>query len=206
VSRLYVKICGVTTLSDAQAAAEAGADAVGFNLWSGSKRYIALDEVRQIVAHLPPALTRVGVFVNPTEEEVQAALDSGAIAVAQLHGNEPPQFCERFAGRYWKAVRLGSADSIVALDRYGGDLVVVDADAPGWGGSGRRIAVPIAAAAARRRHILLAGGLTPDNVAGAVRQIAPYGVDVATGVERAPGVKDPAKVAAFIRAARGAAA
>jgi phosphoribosylanthranilate isomerase len=124
--------------------------------------------------------------------------------VAQLHGDETPDYCARFGARFVKAIRLRDAASLDALARYGGELALVDADAPGYGGSGRRADWTLAAAAAKRRKLLLAGGLTPDNVADAVRAVAPFGVDVAGGVERAPGVKDWKQIAAFIAAAKGA--
>src|SRR5262249_52533488 len=114
------------------------------------------------------------------------------------------EYCARFAGRYVKALRLTGEPALAALDRYGGDWVLVDADTPGYGGSGRRADVGVAKRAAARRRVGLAGGPTPANVAQAIGDIEPFGVDVCGGVERAPGVKDPAKVIAFVAAVRGA--
>jgi phosphoribosylanthranilate isomerase len=199
---MFVKICGVTTLDDALACADAGADAIGFNFWPKSKRHIAVEEAAKIAKQLPPSVRTVGVFVDPTEDEVHRAFASGAIDLAQLHGDETPDFCARFAGRYIKAVRLRDASSLAALADYPCDLVLVDADTPQYGGSGQRANVELAATAAQNRRVILAGGLTPENVAEAVAAVKPYGVDVAGGVEREPGVKDWMKVAAFVQAAK----
>jgi phosphoribosylanthranilate isomerase len=199
---MFVKICGVRTLEDALACVEAGADAIGFNFWPRSKRFIAFEEAARIAERLPSNLRRFGVFVDAAAEEIERAFSVGAIDTAQLHGDEPPAFCRAFAGRYVKALRLRDAASLAALDDYDCDLVLVDADAPGYGGSGTRADFGLARAAAGRRKVLLAGGLTPENVAEAVAAVRPFGVDVASGVERAPGSKDAAKIAAFVAAAR----
>jgi phosphoribosylanthranilate isomerase len=199
---VFVKICGVRTLDDALAVAAAGADAIGFNFWPGSKRYLTVDEAARIAARLPPTLRRFGVFVDADPATIEAAFTSGAIDTAQLHGDEPPAQCRPFAGRYVKALRLRDDASLDTLAGYDCALVLVDADAPGYGGSGQRADWALARAAASRRDVLLAGGLTPDNVAAAIAAVQPFGVDVAGGVERAPGVKDHARVAAFVAAAR----
>ena len=200
---MFVKICGVRTLDDALWAVGSGADAVGFNFWPQSRRHIPVARASVIAKRLPPNVRTVGVFVNPSEEEVDRALASGAIDLAQLHGDETPDFCRRFAGRYIKALRLVDESSLTQLADYSSDLVLVDADSPGYGGSGQRADVELARRAAERRRVLLAGGLTPENVAEAIRAVKPYGVDVAGGVESAPGVKDREKVTAFIAAAKG---
>ena len=199
----FVKICGVTTLEDALACADAGADAVGFNFWPRSKRHVAVDVAAAIAKKLPPQLRTVGVFVDPTAADVDRAFAAGAIDLAQLHGDEPPEFCARFAGRYIKAFRLRDRATLQRLGDYDCDLVLVDADSAGYGGSGQRADVTLAADAATRRRVILAGGLTPDNVAEAIAAVQPYGVDVAGGVEREPGVKDWIKVAAFVARAKG---
>lgn len=201
---MFVKICGVRTLEDALMCAEAGAAAIGFNFWPSSPRYLAVEEAARIANGLPRPLRRWGVFVDAPLAVVERAFALGAIDLAQLHGDESPDYCQALAGRYLKAVRLGSSHGLEALERYGGELLLVDADQPAYGGSGRPIDLALARAAAARRRILLAGGLTPDSVAAAVRAVRPYGVDVASGVERAPGVKDRRKVEAFIAAAQGA--
>ncbi len=204
---LFVKICGVRTLEDALACSEAGADAIGFNFWPGSKRFINVDAAAELARALPAGLRRFGVFVDAPKDAIERAFAVGAIDTAQLHGDEPPAFCDALAVRWLKALRLKNSESLAALEHYGGELLLVDADAPGYGGSGTRAEVSLARAAAARRKILLAGGLTPDNVADAVRAVEPFGVDVAGGVERAPGEpgeKDWKRVAAFVAAAKGA--
>jgi len=200
--KVFVKICGVTSLDDALACVDAGADAIGFNFWPQSKRHIPVDQAAVIAKRLPPNIRTVGVFVNPTEPDVERAFGSGAIDLAQLHGDETPDFCQRFAGRYIKALRLRDASSLERMAEYRCDLVLVDADRAGYGGSGERADVALATQAAMARRVILAGGLTPDDVAEAIAQVKPYGVDVAGGVEREPGVKDWIKVAAFVKEAK----
>jgi phosphoribosylanthranilate isomerase len=201
--RCFVKVCGVRTLEDALGCGQAGVDLIGFNFWPGSKRFVSVEVAARIADRLPPGLRTVGVFVNPSEADVQRAFASGAVDLVQLHGDESPEFCRRFAGRFWKALRLTDEGSLALLDDYTSEVILVDAEAPGWGGSGRRAPVELAQKAAARRRVMLAGGLTPENVAEAVRAVQPWGVDVASGVERAPGVKDPGKVMAFVKAVRG---
>lgn len=199
----FVKICGVTSLEDALACADAGADAIGFNFWPRSKRYVSVEAAAAIAKKVPAQLRTVGVFVDPSAEEVDRAFGAGAIDLAQLHGDETPEFCRRFGGRYLKAFRLRDRATLQQLDDYDCDLVLVDADSAGYGGSGQRADVELAAEAAAGRRVILAGGLTPDNVADAIVAVRPYGVDVAGGVEREPGVKDWLKVAAFVARAKG---
>ena len=198
----FVKICGITSLDDALACVDAGADAIGFNFWPRSKRHVPVERAAAIAKRVPPNMRTVGVFVDPSAEEVERAFASGAIDLAQLHGDETPDFCRRFAGRYIKAVRLRDQASVARLAEYACDFVLVDADTPGYGGSGQRADATLAAEAAKLRRVILAGGLTADNVADAVAAVKPYGVDVAGGVEREPGVKDWIKVAAFVQAAK----
>ena len=200
--KTFVKICGITSLEDALACADAGADALGFNFWPQSKRYIAVEEAAKIARRVPPNIRTIGVFVNPSEGDVDRAFASGAIDLAQLHGDETPDFCSRFAGRYIKAVRLRDAESLARMAEYRCDFILVDADTAGYGGSGQRADVGLATQAAAARRVILAGGLTPENVAEAVAEVKPYGVDVAGGVEREPGIKDWIKVAAFVHAAK----
>ena len=202
--KVFVKICGITSLDDALACVDAGADALGFNFWPQSKRHVAVDAAAAIAKRVPPNVRTVGVFVNPSEADVDRAFASGAIDLAQLHGDETPEFCRRFAGRYIKAVRLVDASSLETLAQYPCDLALVDADAPAYGGSGLRADVALAAEAAAARRVILAGGLSPENVAAAIAAVKPYGVDVAGGVEREPGVKDWIKVAAFVKEAKRA--
>jgi phosphoribosylanthranilate isomerase len=202
--KTFVKICGVRSVDDALACVDAGADAIGFNFWPRSKRYVEVNVAAGIVKRLPPTVRTVGVFVDPAADEVDRAFASGAIDFAQLHGDESPEFCARFAGRYIKAIRLRDQHSLHSLALYSCDMVLVDADAPNYGGSGLRADVLLAREAAQSRRVILAGGLTTENVAEAIAAVQPFGVDVAGGVEREPGVKDWLKVAAFVQAAKQA--
>jgi phosphoribosylanthranilate isomerase len=146
----------------------------------------------------------VGVFVDAEEAEIERIFRLGAIRYAQLHGHETPEMCQRLAGRAYKAIALTDEHALAQLAIYPGDVILIDAAAAGHGGSGRRIDLELARAAASERRVLLAGGLTPDNVADAVRAVRPYGVDVASGVERAPGKKDWNRVAQFVARAKAA--
>jgi len=199
-----IKICGVRTVDDARACAEAGATAVGLNLWPGSKRYLPFADAGVVAAALPPSVRRFAVLVNPSDEEVRRAFS--IVDTVQLHGDETPARVRELSslGRIMKAVRLTPATEPGALDAYPGELLLVDADAPGYGGSGQRADVALARSVAARRAVLLAGGLDPDNVADAIRQVRPFGVDVAGGVESAPGIKDHVKITAFVARARAA--
>lgn len=219
-----MKICGLTCLEDALAAAETGADLLGFIFYERSPRYVPPTQVRAIVSELRARFGRlpitdhrsptlVGVFVNPTLEQVLSTLDACGLDLAQLHGEELPELLAALAGRAFKAVRPATAEEAeAAAARYAGlgpaagpDLLV-DAYHPTLrGGTGQVGDWGLAAALACRHRLLLAGGLTPDNVAAAIAQVQPWGVDVAGGVEAAPGRKDHARMRAFIAAAKGAA-
>ncbi len=199
-----VKICGITRLEDALAAVRLGADALGFNFWPGSKRYLPPEAARAIVRALPPLVVTVGVFVDPTRAEAMAAAEASGVQVLQLHGDEPPELCAGLPLPVLKGIRVRDEGSLALLDGYAGAVAgfLLDADSAGYGGSGRAFDWALAARAAAARPILLAGGLTPANVAEAVRVVRPFGVDVASGVESAPGVKDHGLVARFVRAAK----
>jgi len=201
-----IKICGLTRLEDALAAVRLGADALGFNFWPGSKRYIPPGKAREIIRALPPLVTTVGVFVDPSHEEASAAAALSGVQVLQLHGDEPPALCRSFQLPVVKGLRVAGPESLAALDAYPGVAgFLLDAASAGYGGSGLTFDWSLARAAAARATVLLAGGLTPANVAEAVRTVRPYAVDVASGVESSPGVKDHALMARFIAAARAAA-
>lgn len=209
-----VKICGTTNLEDARIAAEAGADLLGFILYAKSPRYVAPAMVAEIVAEVRAAVSSpprfVGVFVNAPPDEVLAVLAQTGLDLAQLHGDEPAATLRTLQGRGFKAVRpTGLEDALALAEAYAalgaGPDLLIDAYAPhAYGGTGQRADWTAAAAVAQRvPHLLLAGGLTPENVAAAVAAVSPWGVDVASGVEQAPGRKDHAKVRAFIAAAKG---
>jgi phosphoribosylanthranilate isomerase len=202
--RVRVKICGITRLEDALAAARLGADAVGFNFWARSKRFIAPDTARAIADRLPPGLATFGVFVDPTRDEALAALAASGVQVVQLHGDEPPALCASLPVPVVKAIRVVDSRSLAQLAAYEVAAFLLDSASPGYGGSGVPFDWSLAAEVARELPVLLAGGLGPDNVAEAVRTVRPLWVDVASGVESAPGTKDAAGMELFIRRAREA--
>jgi phosphoribosylanthranilate isomerase len=198
-----VKICGVTRLEDALAAVRLGADALGFNFWPGSRRFIAPALARAIIRRLPPLVTTVGVFVDSSHDEAVAAAAISGVQVMQLHGGESPLLCRSFQLPVLKALPVGGPEALAAADAYAGLAgLLLDAPTPGQGGSGPPCHWPTARALAGRGPVVLAGGLTPGNVADAVAAVGPYGVDVASGVERSPGVKDHELLERFIRAAK----
>ncbi|WP_242396363.1 phosphoribosylanthranilate isomerase [Anaeromyxobacter oryzisoli] len=199
-----VKLCGFRRLDDALAAAALGADALGFNFWPRSKRFVEPAAARAIVARLPPGVTAVGVFVDPTREELLAAIAASGVGAVQLHGDEPPALCAGLPVPVVKAIRVEGPRSLAALASYEVSGFLLDSPSPGYGGSGAAFDWALAAEAAANRRVWLAGGLTPENVAEAIRAVRPFGVDVASGVESAPGVKDHQKMKRFIEAARGA--
>jgi len=204
---LFVKVCGVTRPGDAVLAARAGADAVGLNFYPGSKRVVTVAQARRIVRALPPFLWVVGVFVDASRAEVLRTARAVGLDAVQLHGDESPDFAASLGLRTVKALHVGTAPATAQARRFAGvDLLLLDTAQAGHGGGGVAFDWRLARGLARRRPLLLAGGLTPDTVAEAVRTVRPFGVDVASGVERRPGVKDPRKLTAFVAAARAAAA
>jgi phosphoribosylanthranilate isomerase len=208
---IRVKICGITRLEDALSAIEAGADLLGFNFHPPSPRSILPQQCAGITRRLRqefPQVTLVGVFVNLPIARVNAILDECALHLAQLHGDEPPEMLAQLAGRAFKAFR-GIPENLDTLSGYtisrAGEApaLLVDAVAPGlYGGSGVIADWGATARLAARLPLLLAGGLKPENVAEALRQVHPWGVDSASGVESAPGLKSPARLRAFIRIVR----
>jgi phosphoribosylanthranilate isomerase len=203
--RLMVKICGVTTPEDAALAVAAGADAIGVNLWRGSKRFVEPEAARDVLAAVPAGVLKVGVFVNAAVAEVERRIDELGLDRAQLHGDESPGEFDRLDARLIRVVRVRDEASFAGETGWSPALWLYDAHVEGFGGGGVPAPWPLIAARARR-PFLLAGGLTPDNVAAAIAATRPDGVDVASGVEASHRRKDPAKVAAFIATARAAAA
>jgi phosphoribosylanthranilate isomerase len=200
-----VKICGITSIADALHAADCGADALGLNFYSKSPRYVTAEQAREIIGELPPFVTPVGLFVNHPAEEIRRIAEFCGLGTVQLHGDEGPEDCRLAPLRVIKALRVRDESSLAGLDRYPADAVLLDAwSAARYGGTGHTFNWQLAARAARKWCIILAGGLTPENVADAVRTVRPFAVDVSSGVESAPGKKDPRKVAAFIRNAKRA--
>lgn len=198
-----VKICGLTRLEDALAAVRLGADALGFNFWPGSKRFIAPAEARAIIRKLPPLVTCVGVFVDPTHDEAVAAAAISGVQLLQFHGAESPLACRAFQLPVLKALPVSGPEALAAAEPYAGlGGLLLDAPSPGHGGSGQSCHWPTARALAERGPVVLAGGLTPANVAAAIAAVRPFAVDVASGVEISPGVKDHELLARFIGAAK----
>jgi phosphoribosylanthranilate isomerase len=199
-----VKICGIKNLADAQAAVEAGADALGFNFYKKSPRYVTLKTAAAISKQLPPFVMRVGVFVDAEADFVLRAISEVGLTMLQFHGDEPPEFCTQFGLVSMKAFRIRDEKSLEELPKYQTDAYLLDAFSPeARGGTGEKFNWDMAMEAQKfGKPIFLAGGLTPENVAEAVKKVQPFGVDVSSGVESAPGKKDHAKVKAFIAAAK----
>jgi phosphoribosylanthranilate isomerase len=199
---MLIKICGITTIEDAEAAIEAGASAIGFVFWPKSPRFIDPHRARQIAAALPPLVATVGVFVNQPREYVNAVASLVRLSAVQLHGDETPAFAASLSNAVLKAVSTRSAD----IDAWPARVrLLLDVDDPvARGGTGRILDWTAAANLAARREILLAGGSTPDNVADAVARVRPFGIDVSSGVERAPGIKDHRRLRALFEAVHDA--
>lgn len=207
MTSLHVKICGITNAADAALAVDAGADALGFVFYRKSPRAIEPEAAKRIIASLPPFVLPVGVFVNEEAKRIRDIMDGCGLGLAQLHGDESAAYCEGLGRPVLRALRLRTAADLLALaelkGRAGVRGVVIDAySEDGYGGTGRTADWTLAAEAARTAAVLLAGGLTPDNVAEAARAVQPYGVDVSSGVEASPGRKDAEKLRAFIREAK----
>ncbi len=201
---MFIKVCGITRLTDALHAVQQGATAVGFVFWPRSPRGVSVERAAEIIAELPSSVTTVGVFVNEPVEGIRAVVARTGINAVQLHGDEPPAYADALE---WPLIRAVSVDEVdEACDAWSEQtaLLLDTIDPVRRGGTGVPIDWTRAAAVARRRRIVLAGGLTPENVSSAIRAVRPYGVDVASGVESAPGVKDFAKVTRFIANARSA--
>ncbi|HEX5220270.1 MAG TPA: phosphoribosylanthranilate isomerase [Verrucomicrobiae bacterium] len=199
-----VKICGITSVADGLAAAEAGADMIGLMFYEGSPRHVSFATAAEISRALPAFTVKVGVFVNPNEDSVMRAIGDCGVTLLQFHGEETPQFCTQFGVMSMKAFRVRGPETLAELPKYPTDAWLLDAyAADAYGGTGAKFNWDLALEATQfGKPIFLAGGLTPDNVAEAVRRTQPFGVDVSSGVESAPGKKDHAKVRAFIEAVR----
>jgi len=204
---IKVKVCGITNAEDALAAVEAGADALGFIFYEKSPRYVVPAVAANIIAELPPLVTPVGVFVNEGLATVRSIMETCRLAMAQLHGDENVSYCRELARPAMKALRLKDRGSLLALAEYQGrggvrGFVLDTFSELAYGGTGQITDWGLAADVAKSTPILLAGGLTPENVTEAIRIVRPYGVDVSSGVESAPGKKDHAKMRAFVDAVR----
>ena len=201
-----VKICGIRHTADAIAAADAGADLIGLNFWPGTPRCVSIDRAREIADAVRGRVEIVALFVDAPRDEVMKTAETIGTQTVQLHGAETAEFAESLGGlRVIKAFRIGCEDDIEQLVGFPAYACLLDARVEGMpGGTGRTIDWELARTAALESRIVLAGGLTPDNVGEAVRQVEPWGVDTASGVERSPGEKDPEKVRLFVERAKSA--
>lgn len=201
-----VKICGITRSEDLHAACNAGADALGFVFYAKSPRNLTVGQAAALVAQLPPFVQSVGLFVDAEPAFVEAVLKAVPLDLLQFHGNEQPDYCRTFGRPYLKAVRMRNDTDLVkyCADFDDARALLLDAYVPGVpGGTGERFDWDLIPSGLTR-PIVLSGGLSPDNVAQAVMAVRPWAVDVSSGVETAPGIKDAARVAAFIARAKGA--
>ncbi|MEK6583626.1 MAG: phosphoribosylanthranilate isomerase [Nitrospirota bacterium] len=198
-----VKICGITNLEDAQAAAEAGADALGFVFYPDSPRFIDPGNARAIIAKLPVFITSVGVFVDESEDLIRRIIREGGIQILQFHGSESPVLCTRFREKVIKAIRIKDEESISEMQMYDVDTFLLDTYLDcAKGGTGKTFNWKYAEMAKENGRIILSGGLNPSNIGDAVRKLKPYGVDVSSGVEISPGKKDHVKIREFVREAK----
>ena len=206
MSKLWIKICGITRPEDARAALALGVDALGAVFYPPSPRAIEVEDLARIFADVPDSVQRTALFVNPERSEVERVLATGFIDRLQFHGDEDSSFCNSFAVPYYKALRVGGGlDVLPAIAQYPeAELIFLDSfDKKAPGGTGKTFDWSIARQAVEQsgRRIVLAGGLDPDNVADAVERVGPFGVDVSTGVESSPGVKDAQRLKEFVQGA-----
>lgn len=193
---MFWKVCGITGQEDAAAAVDAGADAVGFVFFPASDRSVRAESAVEISAVLPDDVDRVGVFVNSAADEIEHLFELVGLDVVQLHGDESPALASELPGVVWKALRAREREGLEELEArarpwVGRARILLDAGAAGrWGGTGETVDWNLARQLAERHDLVLAGGLTPDNVAEALETVRPWGVDVSSGVEAAPGKKD----------------
>lgn len=203
--RTRIKICGITNLDDALSAVESGADALGFVFVAESRRYVDPDIAREIIQHLPPMVTVVGVFVNEKIETVREIGRHCSLDLLQFHGMESPEYCEWYPQRVIKAFRVKDQSSIKEIRKYKVHGYLLDSySEKGFGGTGSPFDWSLARKVSPLLPVLLAGGLDPENVGQAIEQVRPYGVDVSSGVESSAGNKDPEKIHGFINAVRTA--
>lgn len=194
----------MTSLADALMAVDCGADALGFIFFKKSRRCISPKEAKDIILALPPFIETVGVFVNETEEKVKRIAETCRLGTVQLHGDESPSFCRKIKRKVIKAVRVRNMDSLKKMPSYTVNAFLLDTwDDEQMGGTGKIFDWNLVHLAKKYGPVILAGGLTPGNVGGAIGRVKPYGVDVCSGVESLPGKKDLQKLKAFMKAAKG---
>ncbi len=204
--RTRVKICGITRPEDALAAVNNGADAIGVVFYAQSPRCVSIAQAREIVTILPPFVSAVGLFVNAQAYEIKEVLSEVTLDLLQFHGDETPAFCAQFSRPYFKAIRVQHETNLLqyASDFADAKGLLLDAhSSTAYGGTGQTFDWTLIPANLPK-PVVLAGGLTPENVGAAIKQVQPYAVDVSGGVEAAKGIKDAAKIAAFMRAVNNA--
>jgi len=203
--RTRIKICGITRPEDGLAVAEAGGDAIGLVFYEPSPRNVTIEQAQAVVAALPPFVTVVGLFVNATDDEIREVLDAVPLGLLQFHGDEPAGLCGGYGLPYIKALRMAPGLDVAATAGLYRDAqgILLDAYQPGVAGGTGEVFDWQAVPEGLKKPIILAGGLTPDNVGEGIAQVHPYAVDVSGGVEAAKGIKDINKISAFIDAVRG---
>jgi phosphoribosylanthranilate isomerase len=202
-----IKICGITNLPDARLAVELGAAALGFIFYPKSPRYVPVAKAADICNALPPFVAKVGVFVDELEFEIEKALRECLLNALQFHGDEPPGFCQKFAAKSIKAIRVRDESSLRTAAEYDVDALLLDTYIDSErGGTGQTFdwSLTVKAQETLAPPVILSGGLTPANVQEAIRKVRPYAVDVSSGVEREPGKKDPEKLRRFIELVKAA--
>ena len=198
-----IKICGITNLEAALMAVDLGADALGFILSEKSSRKIDPDRAKQIILKLPPFVKTVGVFVNQSAEKINKRIRFCKFDIVQLHGTESPMFCDSLKSKVIKAIHIKNKSDLFKITEYKVSAFVLDTKVKGkFGGTGKTFNWSYAIEAKTLGPIILSGGLNPENVLKAIKKVKPYAVDVASGVEIEPGIKDPDKLEAFIKAVR----
>ena len=198
-----IKVCGITSLEDAMKAVELGADILGFNFYPPSPRYISPEKAQTILAQVPKQIGKVALFVNEPAEKIHAVIGKQTFSGVQFHGEESAAYCRGWELKVIKAFRVRDRESLSGIDGFPADYYLVDSWAPGYGGSGAPFPWKWLEGLNSKR-LILAGGLDAGNVAEAIRLVRPYGVDVCTGVEARPGMKDHEKLKEFIFAAKNA--
>ncbi|MBC8284937.1 MAG: phosphoribosylanthranilate isomerase [Nitrospinae bacterium] len=199
-TQVKVKVCGMTNLNDVQVAVEAGTDAVGFIFYKKSPRFVNVKTVREIVSELPPFVNAVGVFVNETADQINKIADRCNLDRVQLHGDESPTFCKKIRRRVIKAFRVKDVQSLKRLSDYSVSSFLLDTfSEEQQGGTGKVFDWNLVHPAKKYGSVILAGGLTPSNVRQAIQRVQPYGVDVCSGVEIQPGIKDHDKMRTFLK-------
>ena len=200
-----VKICGITNYKDAAKSLDYGADALGFIFYEKSKRYINPKEAAKIIKELPPFLTKVAVFVDSSFRQINKITSELSINTVQLHGNETPEFCAKFKQTVIKALRIRTSVNLQEVDSFPAQAILFDTfSETEFGGTGKSFDWNILKNLRTDKKIILSGGLNPDSIEQAIKTVRPYAVDVSSGVEKSPGIKDHTKIKKFIEAVKNA--